>query len=43
MTRTRCQRFSRVVGYYAPVDTWNEGKQAEWKDRKLFIGMNEGV
>jgi ribonucleoside-triphosphate reductase (formate) len=39
--RTRCERFSRIVGYYAPITTWNEGKQAEWNDRKLFNAMQE--
>jgi hypothetical protein len=40
--RTKCQRFSRVVGYYAPISTWNEGKAAEFKDRKLYkIGKIE--
>jgi ribonucleoside-triphosphate reductase len=34
--RTRCQVFSRIVGYYRPVNQWNEGKQSEFKDRKEF-------
>jgi ribonucleoside-triphosphate reductase len=29
--------YSRVVGYIRPVDQWNKGKQAEFKDRKAFI------
>jgi len=28
--------YSRVVGYLRPVDDWNVGKQAEFKDRKAF-------
>jgi len=28
-----CQVFSRVVGYFRPVQTWNEGKREEFKDR----------
>lgn len=28
--------FSRVVGYIRPVQDWNEGKQAEFKDRLEF-------
>jgi ribonucleoside-triphosphate reductase len=28
-----CQVFSRVVGYYRPVQTWNDGKREEFKDR----------
>ena len=34
--RTKCERYSRVVGYLRPVDTWNEGKSQEFKDRVLF-------
>lgn len=34
--RTKCQVYSRVVGYYQPVENWNEGKQAEFKDRVEF-------
>ncbi|HOW60707.1 MAG TPA: ribonucleoside triphosphate reductase [Candidatus Moranbacteria bacterium] len=29
--------YSRVVGYIRPVQQWNKGKQAEFKDRKEFI------
>jgi len=28
------ERYSRVAGYYRPVDQWNLGKQAEYADRK---------
>lgn len=28
--------FSRVVGYFRPVDNWNEGKKEEFKDRKMY-------
>ena len=28
-----CKVFSRVVGYYRPVQTWNDGKREEFKDR----------
>ncbi|MFW6282630.1 MAG: anaerobic ribonucleoside-triphosphate reductase [Minisyncoccales bacterium] len=34
--RTKCQVFSRVVGYIRPVEQWNEGKEEEFKDRKTF-------
>ena len=36
MVKTKCEVYSRVVGYLRPVSQWNEGKQAEWKDRKVF-------
>jgi len=28
--------YSRIVGYYRPVKSWNVGKQAEFRDRKLY-------
>ncbi len=34
--RTKCEVYSRVVGYVRRVDAWNYGKQAEFKDRRLF-------
>ncbi len=33
---TTCTVFSRIVGYMRPVDQWNAGKQAEFKDRHIF-------
>ena len=32
-----CEVYSRVVGYYRPVQSWNEGKQKEFDDRKEFV------
>jgi hypothetical protein len=34
--RTRCEVYSRVVGYLRPVSQWNLGKKAEWADRVAF-------
>jgi ribonucleoside-triphosphate reductase len=34
--RTKCERYSRVVGYLRPVEQWNEGKQEEFRDRVEF-------
>jgi anaerobic ribonucleoside-triphosphate reductase len=34
--RTKTEIYSRVVGYLRPVDRWNDGKQEEFKDRKVF-------
>ena len=28
--------FSRIVGYFRPVENWNIGKAQEFKDRKLY-------
>jgi len=27
--------YSRVVGYFRPVNQWNPGKQVEFADRKM--------
>lgn len=32
----RCEVYSRVVGYLRPVAQWNEGKQAEFGDRRAY-------
>jgi hypothetical protein len=32
----KCEVYSRVVGYLRPVAQWNEGKQAEFGDRKSY-------
>jgi ribonucleoside-triphosphate reductase len=34
--RTKCEIWSRVCGYLRPIQQWNEGKEAEFHDRKLF-------
>ncbi|WP_312279538.1 ribonucleoside triphosphate reductase [Oscillibacter sp.] len=28
--------YSRITGYYRPVQNWNDGKAQEYKDRKLY-------
>ncbi|MBS7008924.1 ribonucleoside triphosphate reductase [Anaerostipes sp.] len=28
--------YSRITGYYRPVQNWNDGKQQEYKERKLY-------
>jgi len=33
---TKLESHSIVVGYLRPVSQWNEAKQAEFKDRKVF-------
>ena len=34
--RQRCEVYSRVVGYLRPIAQWNNGKRAEFDDRKTF-------
>jgi hypothetical protein len=36
MVQTKCEIYSRVVGYIRPVEQWHDGKQAEFHDRKKF-------
>jgi ribonucleoside-triphosphate reductase len=31
-----CEIFSRVTGYFRPVNNWNDGKREEFKDRVAF-------
>lgn len=33
------QVFSRVSGYYRPVQNWNDGKAQEFKERKTYDGQ----
>ena len=34
--RTRCEIWSRPVGYLRPVQLYNKGKQKEFKEREKF-------
>jgi anaerobic ribonucleoside-triphosphate reductase len=34
--RTRCEVYSRVVGFLTPISQWNKGKREEFQDRKTF-------
>ena len=34
-----CEVYSRIVGYLRPVNQWNDGKQEEFKERKMFDKM----
>ncbi len=40
--------YSRITGYYRPVQNWNDGKSQEFKDRKTYLpqtgcSSNDGV
>ncbi len=28
--------YSRVVGYFRPINQWNRGKQEEFRERKVY-------
>ncbi|MBQ9786876.1 MAG: ribonucleoside triphosphate reductase [Lentisphaeria bacterium] len=32
--------YSRITGYYRPVQNWNDGKAQEYKDRKVYNAAN---
>lgn len=34
--RTKCEVYSRIVGYLRPVEQWNEGKVEEFENRETF-------
>ena len=34
--RTRCEVWTRVMGYHRPVTSFNKGKQSEHRERKHF-------
>ena len=34
--RTRCEIWTRVMGYHRPLSSFNPGKQSEHDERKFF-------
>lgn len=34
--RQPCERWTRVMGYFRPVENYNKGKKQEFADRKYF-------
>jgi ribonucleoside-triphosphate reductase len=36
LQRQKCEVYSRVVGYISPINRWNFGKKAEFRDRKTY-------
>jgi hypothetical protein len=35
--RTRCEVWTRVMGYHRPVTSFNKGKQGEHRERQFFV------
>lgn len=31
-----CEVYSRIVGYFRPIQQWNNGKASEFTQRKTF-------
>ena len=38
---TKCEVYSRVVGYLRPVQSWNNGKKEEFELRKTYNVENQ--
>jgi anaerobic ribonucleoside-triphosphate reductase len=41
--RTKCEVYSRVVGYLRPLSQYNKGKQEEFRLRKTFTPNKEDM
>lgn len=39
----RAEVYSRITGYYRPVQNWNEGKTQEYKNRRIYDMQNSRV
>jgi hypothetical protein len=35
--RTRCEVWTRVMGYHRPTSSFNKGKQGEHRERRFFV------
>lgn len=33
---SKCEVYSRIVGYHRPVENWNTGKKEEFKNRFTY-------
>jgi hypothetical protein len=40
--RTRCEIWTRVMGYHRPVSAFNAGKRSEHEDRLYFVERRAG-
>ena len=38
--RTRCEVWTRVMGYHRPVSEFNKGKKSEYKERTFYKEVN---
>lgn len=38
--QSKTEVYSRITGYYRPVQNWNDGKSQEWKERKTYDTQN---
>jgi hypothetical protein len=40
--RTRCEVWTRVMGYHRPVSAFNPGKRSEHMERRYFLEQSKG-
>jgi len=40
--RTRCEIWTRVMGYHRPVSSFNTGKKGEFHERRFFTEPRHG-
>lgn len=33
---TKCEIYTRIVGYYRPFKNWNRGQQTQYRNRKTY-------
>ena len=43
MCKAKTEVYSRVCGFFRPVQQWNRGKQAEYADRKAYRAEKGGT
>jgi hypothetical protein len=41
--RTRCEVWTRVMGYHRPVSAFNPGKQSEYRERVCYAETPRGL
>lgn len=41
--RTRCEVWTRVMGYHRPVSAFNPGKRSEHAERRYFTETPQGA
>jgi anaerobic ribonucleoside-triphosphate reductase len=37
MKKVPCEVYSRIVGYFRPIQNWNDGKKQEYTERKEYV------
>ena len=40
--RTKCEVWTRVMGYHRPVSAFNAGKRSEHRERQYYVERRDG-